>query len=98
LFIEAVVDGVGSLSWQEKTFAYVDTYLETRNRYICLKQGQNLQLPDSDSPGLVASREPLESRWIPYLSLLAGPVGPERQEVEKEKVTAEMAESIQYPL
>jgi len=65
LVIEAVVDGVGSLSWQNETFAYADNFDEAKKRYIGLKHGQNLRLPDSDPPGLLvqsdAARKQLES-------------------------------------
>jgi len=42
VLLEAVRDGVASLTWERETFAYVDSFDTTRQRYLGLKVGQQI--------------------------------------------------------
>jgi len=57
VLVGAVREGVGLLTWERETFAYADSFDEAAGRYRGLRAGQNLNLPDSDPPGLLVKPE-----------------------------------------
>ena len=53
----AIRDGVSLMTWAEETFAYADSYDEKTGRYLGLRAGQNVPVPDSCESGLVVRPE-----------------------------------------
>lgn len=53
VLLEAIADGVASLSWERDTFAFADSYDETEGRYRALRASQQISLPDVNAPGML---------------------------------------------
>jgi len=53
VLLEAIRNGVALLTWEQDGFAYADGYDETGGRYRGLRGGQQVAIPDSDTPGLL---------------------------------------------
>lgn len=49
----AIEDGLGLLTWTTDSFAYADRYDEGAGRYVGLRGGQRLSIPDGDTGVLV---------------------------------------------
>lgn len=57
VLIRAVRDGVALLTWEDETFAYADSFDEREGRYLGLRGGRLVDLPDADPPGLLVKPE-----------------------------------------
>ncbi len=56
VLIEAIRDGIGSISWELDGFAYAEGYDEEAGRYRNLKAGERLSITE-DNPGLLVKPE-----------------------------------------
>lgn len=54
---KAAQDGVGLLLWEQDSFAYADSYDETKQRYVGLRAGQQVTIIDPASAGLLVKPE-----------------------------------------
>lgn len=57
VLIRAVRDGLALLTWEDDSFAYVESLDEGAGRYRGLRAGQQVALPDTDPPGLLVKPE-----------------------------------------
>ncbi|WP_025770186.1 DUF499 domain-containing protein [Thioalkalivibrio sp. HK1] len=55
VLLDAIEDGVSSLTWERDTFAFADSYDEQAERYRGIRCGQNINLSGSDGGLLVKS-------------------------------------------
>ncbi len=53
----AVAGGVSLLTWEQDSFAYADSFDEKGNRYVGLRGGTLVYLPDAAVPGLLVKPE-----------------------------------------
>lgn len=53
VLLRAIAEGVALLTWTKDTFAFAESFDETENRYRGLRAAQIVQIPDSDSQGLL---------------------------------------------
>jgi predicted AAA+ superfamily ATPase len=60
VLIQAIRDGVGSLTWMQDTFAYADDFDEAAGRYRGLISGQNLSITQDSSGVLVKPQRALQ--------------------------------------
>ncbi len=56
----AIADGLGLLTWEHETFAFADSYDVAEARYVGLRCGQVMAIPDQDAVGLLV--EPAAAR------------------------------------
>ena len=57
VLVGAVAGGVSLLTWEQDSFAYADSFDEEGNRYVGLRGGTLVYLPDAAVPGLLVKPE-----------------------------------------
>ena len=57
VLLNAIIDGVGQLTWEQDTFAFADVYDEDSGRYRGLRAGQLMQVTDQINSGLLVKPE-----------------------------------------
>lgn len=57
VLLAAMQDGLALLTWEQETFAYAESFDESGNRYLGLRCGQQVTIPDRDTPGLLVKPE-----------------------------------------
>ena len=69
--MSAISDGIASLTWEQDTFAYADSFDDRAGRYRGLRAKQAVAIPDADSPGLLVksgvARKQLDAERAPPL-------------------------------
>jgi predicted AAA+ superfamily ATPase len=62
VLVNAVLDGVGLLTWESEAFAYADSFDEATRSYRGLRAGEQLRLAGSDLSGLLVKPEVARAR------------------------------------
>ena len=57
VLLEAISEGVQTLTWEKDGFAFADSYDEEDSRYRGLRTQTMISLPDADSPGLLVKAD-----------------------------------------
>jgi len=57
VLVEAVLDGLRLLTWEEDSFAYADSFDEASRRFRGLRAAQSVSLPENDPPGMLVKPE-----------------------------------------
>ncbi len=69
VLVSAISDGIASLTWEQDTFAYADSFDDSAGRYRGLRTKQAVAIPDADSPGLLVksgvARKQLDAERAP---------------------------------
>ncbi len=69
VLLGAVRDGVALLTWERDAFAFADSFDESADRYRGLRGGQQIDLTDAQSPGLLVkpdvARQQLDAESAP---------------------------------
>jgi hypothetical protein len=79
VLLEAIADGVGRMTWRQDGFAYADAFDEAAGRYVGLRAGEGLVLPDSVGlvvrPDVAEAQLEAERRAGPATATAARPAG-----------------------
>ena len=57
VLVRAVRDGLALITWERESFAYAESFDEAAGRYLGLRAGQQVAIPDTDPPGLLVKPE-----------------------------------------
>lgn len=57
VLIDAVREGLGLLMWPQESFAYAESYDESKGRYLGLRSGQNIPVSEDSLYGLIVKPE-----------------------------------------